>query len=66
MSQANVKIVKRGIVAFNQRDPDRFAKLATDDFVWFPALPGAVEAGSYHGREVALRGFLPLRGSGVE
>lgn len=51
MSQANVKIVKRGIVAFNQRDPDRFAKLATDDVVWFPALPGAVEAGSYHGRE---------------
>jgi ketosteroid isomerase-like protein len=51
MSRANVKIVKRGIDAFNQRDPDSFAKLATDDFVWLPALPGAVEAGSYRGRE---------------
>jgi ketosteroid isomerase-like protein len=50
MSQENVEIIKRGIDAFNRRDVETFADLATEDFVWLPALPGAVEGGSYLGR----------------
>jgi ketosteroid isomerase-like protein len=51
MSQANVEIVKRGIVAYNRRDIDAFADLTTADFEWFPALDSTVEARSYRGRE---------------
>ena len=34
-----------------------FAELATEDFVWLPALPGAVEGGSYLGRSGISRYF---------
>ncbi len=30
---------------------DLVAELTTPDFAWFPALPGAVEADGYRGRE---------------
>jgi ketosteroid isomerase-like protein len=51
VSRANVEIVKRGVEAFNRRDVDLLAELTTQDFEWFPALPGAVEADGYRGRE---------------
>src|ERR1700676_531299 len=51
MSQANVEIVKRAMDAFNRRDADFIVEVATADFEWFPALPGAVEGSGYRGRE---------------
>ena len=51
MSQANVEIVKRAIDAFHRRDLDAHDVLFTPDFELFPALRGAVEGGSYRGRE---------------
>jgi len=51
VSRENVEIVKRGIDAFNRRDVDLLAELTTEDFEWFPALPGAVEVDCYRGRE---------------
>jgi ketosteroid isomerase-like protein len=51
MSQQNVEIIKRGIDAFNRRDVDVLADLTTQDFEWFPALPGVVEGDGYLGRE---------------
>jgi ketosteroid isomerase-like protein len=50
MSRENVEIVKRAIDAFNRSDVDVIADLTTPDFSWFPALPGSVEGGGYHGR----------------
>jgi ketosteroid isomerase-like protein len=51
VSQENVDTAKRGIDAFNRRDVDVLAELTTADFEWFPALPGALEANGYRGRE---------------
>lgn len=51
MSQEDVDIVRRGVDAFNQRDLGVFAELAAPDFELFPALVGAVEGGSFRGRE---------------
>ena len=50
MSQENLETVRRGLAAFNARDADAFAALVTEDFVWMPSLPGAVEGGRYVGR----------------
>jgi len=49
--------VQDGLDAFNRGDVDGFAQLTTDDFVWLPALPGAVESGSYVGRAGIQRYF---------
>jgi ketosteroid isomerase-like protein len=51
MSQESVEIAERGMDAFNRRDVDVLADLTTQDFEWFPALPGTVEGGGYLGRE---------------
>jgi ketosteroid isomerase-like protein len=51
MSKETVEVVQRGIDAFNRRDVDLVAELTTPDFAWFPALPRAVEADGYRGRE---------------
>jgi ketosteroid isomerase-like protein len=52
-----VQIVQAGLRAFNDRDVERFAELTTEDFVWLPALPGAVDGGSYRGRSGIGRYF---------
>jgi ketosteroid isomerase-like protein len=57
MSQAHLEIIRRGLDAFNGRDVESFAELAADDFVWRPALPGAVEGGTYVGRSGISRYF---------
>ena len=51
MSQENVEIVKRSLDAFNRRDIEAGAEMATPDFEWFPAMAEAVEGGIYRGRE---------------
>jgi len=57
MSQENLEVVRAGIEAFNAREVDRFAALVTEDFVWAPALPGAVGGGDYGGRAGIERYF---------
>jgi ketosteroid isomerase-like protein len=57
VSQQTVQVVEAGIQAFNRRDVEGFAELATEDFVWLPALPGAVEADSYLGHTGIRRYF---------
>ncbi len=49
MSEQNLEAVRRGIEAYNAGDSARFAELATPDFVWNPALPGAIGNGPYVG-----------------
>jgi len=51
VSQGNVEIVKGRIDAFNRRDVDAFAELATSDFAWLPGISEAFEEGGYRGRE---------------
>jgi ketosteroid isomerase-like protein len=63
MSHENVEVVQRWIDAFNRRDGDLVAELTTPDFAWFPALPGAVEAGGYRGREGLETYFGEVRGT---
>jgi ketosteroid isomerase-like protein len=50
MSAQSLQTVQRGIAAFNAGDSSSFAALVTDDFLWRPALSGAVGAGPYVGR----------------
>lgn len=57
MSAQNIELIKRGVDAFNRRDLETFADLATDDFVWLPALPGALDGGTYAGRSGISRYF---------
>lgn len=45
-----VELVQAGLEAFNRRDVEAFAEIASEDFVWLPALPGAVEQSGYVGR----------------
>jgi ketosteroid isomerase-like protein len=66
MSQQNVEVVQRGIDAFNRHDVDLVAELTTPDFAWFPALPGAVEADGYRGREGMETYFGEVRGTWEE
>ena len=51
MSQENVAIAKRLMDAYNRRDVDAYVECATADFELFPVFVGAVEGGSYRGRE---------------
>jgi ketosteroid isomerase-like protein len=47
-----VEIVKRAVDAFNRRDlVDDYDELFTPDYEWLPAMMGAVEGGSFRGRE---------------
>jgi len=50
MSQENVEIVKRAIVAFNATQVDAFAALTTTDFEWFPSM-SPIEGQTFLGRE---------------
>ena len=56
MSQANVKLMARGLEAINARDEDAIATLITDEMEWRPALTagGHLERTVYRGR----RGML--------
>jgi ketosteroid isomerase-like protein len=51
MSQANVEIAKRAVDAVNRRDVDAFMEFTTSEFELVLALAGAVEGGSFRGRE---------------
>jgi ketosteroid isomerase-like protein len=57
MSQERVELLKRGVDAHNRRDLDAFADLCTADVEWFPSMAGAIEGGSYKGREGMERYF---------
>jgi ketosteroid isomerase-like protein len=60
MSHENVDVVKRGIRAFNDRNIDLLAMLATSDFELFPAMMGVLEGASFRGREGIERYFEVL------
>jgi ketosteroid isomerase-like protein len=60
MSEANVEIAKRAIDAFNRLDVDDFAELTTPDSELFRAF-GALEGGSYRGRQGIEAWFRDLR-----
>jgi hypothetical protein len=49
VSRENVEMVKRGRDVYNRRDVGALASSSTRDL--YPVLPGAVEGGSYQGRE---------------
>ena len=66
MSQENVEVIRRAVDAFNDRDIGLIAELTTPDFAWFPALPGAVEADGYRGREGIERYFDEVQGTWEE
>jgi len=57
MSQANVEIVKRLTDAFNRRDIDVLAELATPDIEWVPVFAARVEGDPYRGR-AGIEAFL--------
>ena len=57
MSQESVELATRLVDAFNRRDLDAFAEHCTADVEWFPSLAGAIEGGSYKGREGMERYF---------
>jgi hypothetical protein len=61
MSDQSVEIVRRGIDGYNRRDIDALGTLSTSDFIWYPALPGAVEARSYRGRNGIEKYFAESR-----
>ena len=63
MSRQTIQIVEAGLRAFNRRDVEGFAQLATEDFVWLPALPGAVDGGSYLGHSGISRYFSESQGT---
>jgi ketosteroid isomerase-like protein len=50
MSEENVEIVKRGVDAFNRRDPDGMDELATPDCEWVTSM-GPIEGEIFRGRE---------------
>lgn len=50
MTEQKLEAVRRGLDAFNAGDAETFAQLATEDFVWAPALPTTVGGGEYVGR----------------
>src|SRR5690242_13968117 len=51
MSRENVDVIKGSIDAYNSRDVEALADLVTPDFELFTAVVGAVEGGSYRGRD---------------
>lgn len=61
MSQENVEIAKRVMDAYNRRDVDAYVDCATPDFELVPVFVGAVEGGSYQGREGIERVFEATR-----
>src|SRR5450631_2633104 len=66
MSEESVEIAKRNVEAFNRLDVDGFVESATPDFEWFPVGAGALERGSFKGREGVEKYFEELRGAWEE
>jgi ketosteroid isomerase-like protein len=62
MSQENVEIAKRTLVAFNDRDIDALSALTTEDFEWFPSM-NAIEGESFLGRDGIRTYFDRLDGA---
>jgi ketosteroid isomerase-like protein len=60
MSLENVENYRRGIDAYNRRDLDGFLASATEDFVFFAALAGAIDVGGIRGREGMRQSFQML------
>lgn len=48
MSQENVEVARKAVVAFNRRDVPALVELTTDDFQWV-TWTGTVEPTVYHG-----------------
>jgi ketosteroid isomerase-like protein len=57
MSERALESVRVGLDAFNSGDAERFSQVATEDFVWIPALPGTVGGARYVGRDGIDRYF---------
>jgi ketosteroid isomerase-like protein len=49
VSQENVEVAKRTLVAFNDRDIEALAAVTTEDFQWFPSM-NAIEGEIFVGR----------------
>jgi ketosteroid isomerase-like protein len=60
MSGENVELVRRLIVAFNEREVDAFARITTNDFEWSTSVM-AVEGEVFHGREGIETYFTRMR-----
>src|SRR6478752_2362496 len=62
MSQENVEVAKRTLVAFNDRDIEALTALTTEDFEWFPSM-NAIEGESFFGRDGIRAYFDRLDGA---
>jgi ketosteroid isomerase-like protein len=51
MARDKVDIARRVVDAYNRPDDGAFAELLTPDFELYPAVAGALDGGSYRGRE---------------
>jgi ketosteroid isomerase-like protein len=60
VSRENVELVRRLVLAFNDRDVDAFAQTTTDDFEWSTSVM-AVEGEVFHGREGIETYFARVR-----
>jgi ketosteroid isomerase-like protein len=60
VSRENVELVRRLVVAFNERDEDTFAHVTTDDFEWSTSVM-AVEGEVFHGRKGIETYFSRMR-----
>jgi ketosteroid isomerase-like protein len=56
MAQANAKLVREAIAAWNRREADIWKHYATVDFEWIPAGPAAIETTAYRGHAEAAHG----------
>jgi ketosteroid isomerase-like protein len=57
VSQENLDLVRSGIEAWNQREPDLWLSYATPDIEWLPAGPAAVERAVYRGYDEVAKGI---------
>jgi ketosteroid isomerase-like protein len=60
MSQANVKLMRKGIDAWNQREADLWLSYAAPEIEWIPAGPAAVERAVYRGYEEVASGLASV------
>ncbi len=60
MSQENVKLVRKSIEAWNQRDRETLMSYTTSDVQWDAGGPAAVEQPFYEGRDELARGTEAL------
>ncbi|HWG07684.1 MAG TPA: nuclear transport factor 2 family protein [Solirubrobacteraceae bacterium] len=59
MSPENLEVVKEAVVAFNERDVERFAALTATDFEWLPSM-SPIEGGRFLGHDGVRRYFGAL------